>query len=346
MNKKINFLVSLAYWGAIVLLVLCFLRFVLPAILPFVIGYLVATLWNPAITALSKARKRSFAAVLIIVPFWGVVLFLLWKTGVMLYGEAVDLLKWIRNTDFSDVLSGIELPFIRGNVAEWIANKTDDLIPALLELSQGALMKLMNLLLGVPDALVFVFATVVSSFLFSLVYPKIEPFVLRQLSARMQTEYFDLKEFLSQKMFRIIRAYGVMFAINYGELLVGFFILKVPYPLILAAIIALFDLLPYVGILSVLLPWGVAEWFLFSRPALGIGLIVLAVIVSVLREILEPKIIGKTIGLSPLATLISIYLGLKWVGFWGMLLFPLLFLLFKEWNDSGRIQLWKTLHEE
>ena len=346
MNLKLNFLISVAYWGAIFVLVLLSVRFVLPAVLPFLLGYLVAALWNPVITRLSRIRKRGFSSALVIFPFWGALLFLVWKLGVLLYGEAVDLLSWVQQADLENLFSGIDLPFLRGNVADWISRKADDLIPAVLEISQGALIKFLGLLMNLPNAIIFVFATVVSSFLLSVSYPKIEPFLLRQFSAKLQAEYFDLKDFLARKMLRIVRAYGAMLGINYVELLVGFLILKIPYPLILAALISLFDLLPYVGILSVMLPWGLVEWFLFSRPSLGIGLIVLAVLVSVFRELLEPKIVGKTIGLSPLATLAAIYIGLKWMGFWGMLLFPLLFLLVKEWNDSGRISLWKSVRDD
>ena len=231
------------------------------------------------------------------------------------------------------------------NAVAWLSEKTDTILPMILDLSQSVLMRLLDVLLKLPNAMIFSFTMVASSFLFSLSYPRIEPFVLRQLPARLQTEYFDVKEFLFRKFFRFLRAHGTMFFINYGELFVGLLVLKSSYPLILAAVIALADLLPYIGMASILVPWGLIQWFLFSDPTSGIGLIVLAVAVSVVRELLEPRIVGKSIGLSALATLFSIYLGMKLLGFAGIFLFPLLFLFLKEWNESGRISLWKNKPE-
>lgn len=342
MERKVRFLVNLAYFGSLAALIALSVYFLMPVLLPFLLGFLVAAACNPVITKLSRFRKRGFCTFFIIVPFWGILLFLLWKAGVLLYGEAAELLQWIRDGNLNTLFDGVEIPFFGESAQQWLARRAEDWFPALVDLFQSALMRLLDVLMALPNALIFSFTVVASSFLFSLSFPKIEPFLLRQFSLRWQTEYFDLKEFLVRKILRIFRAYAIMLAINYGELLLGFFVLKVPYPMIFAAFIAVFDLLPYVGIPSVLIPWGLAEWFLFSDVSLGIGLIVLAVIIFLCREIVEPRIVGKTIGLSALASLFGIYLGMKVMGFFGVILFPLLFLLLKEWNDSGRFLLWKS----
>ena len=342
MKNKLQFLVTVAYWGTIIAIVLLLFRFVLPPALPFLLGFSVAAAFHPLISKISKTKKRWFATSVIIVPFWGILLFLIWKLGALIYGEAAELLQWIQTTDFKTVFSSLDLPFISGDTSDWLLEKMDTFLPAILDLSQKALMKLLNLLLALPNAVIFCFAMVVSSVLFSVSYPNIEPFLLRQLPARFQTEYYDVKDFLFRKIFRFLKAHGIMFLINYTELLIGLFLLKSPYPLILAAVISLADLLPYVGMASILVPWGLIQWFLFSNSTQGIGLIVLAIIVSVVRQLLEPRIVGKTIGLSALATLISIYFGMKLMGIVGVFVFPLLFLFFKEWNDSGRLFLWKN----
>lgn len=345
MKNKLDFLVNIAYFGTIILLVFLFFRYLLSPVLPFLLGFSVASLWNPLITKIARVRRRGFAAAIVIIPFWCVLLFLLWKFGALVYREALELLDWIQTTDFETILASVNIPFIDENVAAWLSEKTDTVLPMILELSQGALMKLLDVLLKLPNAMIFTFAMVVSSFLFSLSYPRIEPFILRQLPARWQTEYFDLKEFLFRKFFCFLRAHGTMFLINYLELSVGLLFLKSSYPLILAAVIALADLLPYVGMASILVPWGLIQWLVFSDSAFGIGLIVLAVVVSAVRELLESRIVGKSIGLSALATLFSIYFGMKLLGFVGIFVFPLLFLLMKEWNESGRILLWKNKPE-
>ena len=112
-----------------------------------------------------------------------------------------------------------------------------------------------------------------------------------------------------------------MLCVNYTVLTVGFWILKISYPLILAAIIAVFDLLPYVGIPSALIPWGLWQWVIAGDTKTAIGLIVLAVAIFIMREFLEPRIVGKTIGLSALMSLFSIYLGMKLFGFFSLFCF-------------------------
>ena len=345
MTRKLDFLINLAYWGAIILALYLVLRFLIPPVLPFLLGFLVATFFHPLISKISRSQRRSFASVFVIVPFWCILLFLLWKLGALVYGEAAELLEWIRTTDFETVLSTVKIPFLSENWKAWLFQQTDAVLPMILNLSQNALVKLLDFMLKLPNAVIFSFAMIVSSVLFAISYEKIEPFLLRQLPARWQTEYFDVKEFLFRKMFRFFKAHSTMFLLNYGQLLVGLFFLKSPYPLILAAVIALADLLPYIGMASILVPWGLFQWLIFGNSAQGIGLIVLAVIVSVVREVLEPRIVGKTIGLSALATLFSIYLGMKFMGFMGIFLFPLFFLFLKEWNESGRILLWKNKPE-
>ncbi len=342
MKKKLHFLVNVAYWGIIFVIGFLLVRYVIPPTLPFLLGFAVASAWNPLITKISRVRTRWCASLIIIVPFWGILLFLLWKAGALVYGEAVELLNWIQTTDFEQFISTLDIPFLNGDTMSWILEKADTFFPAVLDLSQKALMKLLNLLLALPNAVIFSFAMVVSSVLLSVSFPKIEPFLLRQLPARLQTEYYDIKDFLIRKIFRFVKAHGIMFGINFTELLIGLWILKSPYPLILAAVIALADLLPYIGMASVLVPWGLIQWLLLDHPTQGIGFIVLAGIVSVARELLEPRIVGKNIGLSALATLFSIYLGMKFMGVTGVFLFPLLFLFFKEWNESGRILLWRN----
>ncbi len=343
--KKIRFLINVAYWSIIGLFLILAFRYIVPPVLPFLFGFGVAAAFHPWVSKISREKSRWWGTVAIIIPFWSILLLLLCTAGFALYKEAIQILKWIQNTDFNELIVSVSLPGIPENLIDYLVEKSDKFFPTLLELSQKALTYLANLIMSLPDALLFSFATVVSSVLFSVSYPKIEPFVLRQLPARYQTEYFDIKEFLIETIFRFLKAHGIMFSISYGELLVGLLLLKAPYPFIFAAIIALFDLLPYVGMASILVPWGLISWLVFGNPVQGVGLIVLAVIVSVARELLEPRILGKTIGLSALATLFSVYLGMKVMGFAGVFLFPLIFLFLKEWNNSGRIFLWKNRSE-
>ena len=170
MKNKLQFLVTVAYWGTIFVIVLLLFRFVVSPALPFLFGFAVAAIFHPPVSKISKAKSRWFATLITVIPFWGILLFLLWKIGALIYGEAAELLKWIQTTDFQTVFSTLDLPFIEGEASEWLLEKMDALLPTILDLSQKALMKLLNLLLALPNAVIFCFAMVVSSVLSSTTF--------------------------------------------------------------------------------------------------------------------------------------------------------------------------------
>ena len=110
------------------------------------------------------------------------------------------------------------------------------------------------------------------------------------------------------------------------EMLLGLFLVGAPYPWLMAIVIAVLDLLPVIGVGTALIPWGV--WcFISKNTGLGIGLLVLFAVHTVLRQMLEPKIVGKSLGVHPLLTLVFIYTGYALFGFIGLLLVPVLTVL-------------------
>jgi predicted PurR-regulated permease PerM len=109
-------------------------------------------------------------------------------------------------------------------------------------------------------------------------------------------------------------------------MLVGLFILKAPYPVLMAIVIAVLDLLPIIGVGFVLIPWGVWSIMIGNVP-FGIGILVLFVFQTIIREIIEPKIVGKNLGTHPILTLIFIYVGYSLFGIIGLILVPVLTVL-------------------
>ena len=118
-----------------------------------------------------------------------------------------------------------------------------------------------------------------------------------------------------------IRAYLVIFLITFVELFAGLSVLRVKYAFLLAVLIATVDILPILGTGTVLIPWAVVS-LMMKNFKLGIGLLVLFGVITVVREVVEPKIVGKSLGISPILALISMYAGLKLFGFAGMIIVP------------------------
>lgn len=119
-----------------------------------------------------------------------------------------------------------------------------------------------------------------------------------------------------------IRGYLIIMLITFAELSVGFMILNVPYPFIIAAAVAFVDLLPILGTGSVLIPWAIVL-FIQGNYGVGLGILVLYSVVTVVRQIIEPKILGSSLGLPPVVVLISAYVGSQLFGLSGVLLLPM-----------------------
>ena len=112
-------------------------------------------------------------------------------------------------------------------------------------------------------------------------------------------------------------------------LLVGFLVLNVDYAFLLALVIAVLDMLPVLGVGTVLIPW--ALWAFFQRNFyLGFGLAILYLVMLILRQIIEPKLLGKSLGIHPLLTLFAGYAGWQLFGFLGMLLGPVAAMMIKN----------------
>ena len=102
----------------------------------------------------------------------------------------------------------------------------------------------------------------------------------------------------------------------------------VDYALSLSLAVAAVDLLPVLGTGTVLIPWGIFS-LLTKNFRLGFGLLILYALLTVVRQISEPRVLGQSLGIHPILTLVAIYGGLRLAGVWGMLLFPLALVIIK-----------------
>ena len=124
---------------------------------------------------------------------------------------------------------------------------------------------------------------------------------------------------------------GVTFLI----LTAGFFFLRVEYALLFALLITIIDALPVFGTGTVLIPWSMAQ-FLRGDTRCGVGLLLLYAVAALTRQALEPRLVGKQVGLNPVLTLLALYTGYRLLGVGGMIVFPIAAMLFKQlWDHSG-----------
>ena len=174
---------------------------------------------------------------------------------------------------------------------------------------------------ALPAWLIFAFVSLFSAFYFARDMGKMRDTAERFLPPRVLSFLLRLKNSAWYAAAQYLRAYLLLALFVFFVLLCGFLVLRVPYAVLLAALLAILDFLPLVGVGAALIPWGIVE-LLRGNTFLGVGLLILYAAVLVLRQLAEPKIIGRHFGLHPLVALAATYIGLRLFGFWGLLLLP------------------------
>lgn len=189
---------------------------------------------------------------------------------------------------------------------------------------------LTNFVKSLPSLFFALIVTFVSSCYIAKDYEKLKKFVFELLSKKNISKIICVKEILTKNIFRIIKGYFILMLLTFFELTVAFIILKIKFAPLIAFLISLVDLLPVLGTGTILVPWGILE-FAFENKTLGISLILVYILIIVIRNFAEPKIIGKQIGVNPLFTLIAIFLGYKLFGFLGLIILPLILIVVLEY---------------
>lgn len=316
-----------------------FKKEVLSWVLPFVLGLLFAMLLNRPVTFLRERLKlpRGIGTFLVMVLSLGVLGTALFFLGRTLYREAVGLVNWL-------VLWSKDLPTLYDRFMFWADSlnmpfEAEGAIRMGVQQLAGSAPSLLrtfatflgNLIIALPtfftNAVVFVVVFLLSTFFFCKDKDVILPTLRKLFPPKAHEWVSNLRNTAAFTALSYIKAYAILMSITACELLIGFSIIGVEYALLLALLVSLIDILPILGVGTVLLPWGVYS-LIIADYRTGIGMLLLYAVIWVIRQFLEPKIVSDQIGMHPLLTLISMYIGLKAIGFWGMLLFPMILLIF------------------
>ncbi|WP_177918120.1 AI-2E family transporter [uncultured Eubacterium sp.] len=231
----------------------------------------------------------------------------------------------------SGLLSGIDFSSITDKITSGVSN-------------------VYSVLKGVPSVLIGVVIGIVAWILFTKDYDTVVRFIQNQLPSEKKNILVDLKQVFSKTILTMFKAYGIIMLITFSEICLGFGIMRMcgimnnNFFVLIAAAIAIFDILPVAGSGGILIPWALFS-LVYGNNKQALGLIIMYVIITVIRQYIEPKIVGTSLGVNPIVTLMGLYFGLKFFGFLGMFLVPLCVMTLKAFNDTGRINIWKTSPE-
>lgn len=313
------------------------IRYFLPLALPFLLGAGLALTAEPMVSFFCKRMHipRSVSAGIGVSMAFCCIAMLLLMVGAFLVRELgilAGILPNLEDTAMSGLssLQGwlLELtsytpqsiqPLLNQNVTEFFSDGTallDKAVAYVLSLAGGVLSH-------IPDSALSLGTAIISGFMISAKLPKIKVWITARLPLEKLRPLLQalkrMKTAVGGWLLAQVKLMGMTFAI----LAAGLLILRIPYALLWALAISFIDALPVLGTGAVLLPWALI-CLLQSETARAIGLVGIYVVISVTRSVLEPRLVGKQLGLDPLVTLMALYAGYKLWGFGGMILAPLL----------------------
>lgn len=350
-EKRKHTLVNIFYFAAIIALSYLGIKYVLPLIIPIIIGFVVAIIMQKPVSWLSQKTKGGRG-------IWSTVsVILLLAAGVLVIGGLVFYL-YNQLMSFAGVIQSY-IPSITESVHSLndkfavLRDKLPDAVSTAIEelpskaagtVASATANALTSFAVGFASGLpgfilAFIFSILAGIFI-TADYNKITDFILRQFSVEKRGVIIKAKNLFVENILKMARGYLLIMVIMFFEMIIALSILRVDYQVVIALFIAVVDLLPVLGAGSILIPWGVIA-VIMGNYYLGFGLLITYAVVVVIRNIIEPRIIGKQVGLAPLVTLASMYIGMQLFGLAGLFMLPVIVIILVKLREAGMIKLWK-----
>ncbi|HEY5584791.1 MAG TPA: sporulation integral membrane protein YtvI [Ruminiclostridium sp.] len=324
------------------------ITYLLPFFAPFVIAILVSYINEPVIRLLEKLKmSRKLAAIISLLVTMSALGFAITIGIIKVFDELIVLQKNI-NTYSNDITTQINsliynitnfynaLPV---EITDTITKNLASLSAKITILITAVIQYAINTASSIPKLTVFIFVTILGTYFISSDKTKISLFFFRQLPFAWRKNMSGLKKGTIKALIGYFKAMLILMGFTFIEVSVGLVILNVKYAILIALIVGIAEAIPIVGTGVVMIPW--IMWHVFNgNMTLAFGLAILYILGILIRQIMEPKIIGSQIGLHPLVTLLAMYVGLKFLGILGMFIGPISIIIVKNLQDAGILKLW------
>lgn len=308
-------------------------------VLPFLLAILISAMIEPIVRFFAKLfRGRRWpgtliSIILIVLPVLGVLLLIIYRVCMEFYNLAIyvpDIVKNVINW-VDGIIKSNELlsAAISTDSREFIFDLLGQLGITVSSALNAVLQTAIGLLKYIPSAIIFIFVMFISTFFITLDKPKIRAALSKQCPDRWRGFMHNLNDNIFHAVFSYIKAQTTLVAIAYVYLIISLSVIKADYAWLLALLISLLDAIPGVGVAIVLIPWAIIA-LLSGNSFTGIVLIITTAVIFTTRQLLEPRILGKRVGIHPLATMAAIYIGFKIFGIIGMILGPIFVVII--WN--------------
>lgn len=310
--------------------------------LPFLFSFLIAMMLEPVIKLfMNKIKLTRKLSSIIVMGIFIVILTLIIGWGIStLFSETNKL---VDNADiyinkvqelFNNLSNSKLVNKIPNELKDLIFMSKDDILKTLLNTLNRFFELFKNFIMSIPNFFIILFFSLIA--LFFMCTDKI--YMIDQIEHHLPDKWakhflLHLREIV-RKLIKYLEAETILVVISFFVSLVGFWIfnligIKVQYPLLVALGIAFVDALPILGSGTAMVPWAIIE-AINGNFSYGIAIIILFVIMMVVKNFLEPKLVSKHIGIHPVFTILAMYTGLKLIGITGLIVGPVLLIIIKE----------------
>lgn len=384
-EKRRRAIINVAYFAMVIAIGLLVVRYAMGVCLPFVFAFIVAALLQrPKNFLVKKTFLKDGAASGICVLFAILILIaLVVLIGVRIAGEIKGFVDYliIQFQDIETVIDNVEAwiinlfasfpDFLRKTLSE----NTSEIFSQFRKMIAGEQAEAVTDIAGqitskfsfswistplsgvistakqLPSVFIAIIISIIACCFMTSEYPKIVEFIKCQFPENRRKDLSRAKALLKDSLGKMGKAYLLIICVTFAEMSIGLTVLRLTgifesnYIVIIAAITAIVDILPVLGTGTIIIPWA-AYSLIMGDFAMAIGLVVIYAVITVIRQIIEPKLVAGQLGLSPIITIAALYFGLKIFGVLGMFITPILVIMLKLLNDEGIINLWKSPSRE
>ena len=342
-EKYIHIILRVLAYLTIVLIAYFSLKLLLIYFMPFITALILSLILEPIVKLFQKFKlRRGISVVLSILLFLGVfIAFSIFAVTrivyefIKLYDRLPNYYEWLYNLASEIVQQATELYL---QLTPEALNIIQDVLKTIFAKATTFLSHtttiLIDILTALPSTMIFVIITLIATFFLTKDKYLIKDFVFRQLPSSWGTKLTSLKTDLFEALIGFLKAQSIILSVTFIESFIGLTFIGVDYAFTLAIIIALLDILPVLGTGGIYVPWAIAN-FVMGNYRLGVALLVIYGIITVVRYMIEPKVVGQQLGIHPVLTLMSMFAGMKLIGAAGLILGPTTVVALKACQHAG-----------
>ncbi len=360
-EKKKAFIISFLYAAIFISLYYFGIKYAFGYIFPFLFAAALAVFLQKPINAIKdKLHIKAHGAISIFLVLLIVVVIVggLSLALLAIFNELKDFVSYMLShfTTVADLITTVEefvmglvvkLPSslsetVGGYVTEFFAEIGTKSSAFDFSMLSAPIQGAWSVVKGIPSLFLTVLVTIISCVFMTADYETIKEMLLGMFTTEKREKLVNAKRTTTKGVAKLVKAYATIMLITFTEMFVGLSFMKLigayngGYIAIIAFVTCIVDIIPVLGTGTVIIPWAIYS-LIVGQYGLSIGLLVLYAVITVLRQVIEPKLVANQVGLPAIVTIMAMFIGARAFGTFGIIILPLTVVVLKLMYDEGVI---------